>query len=243
VLGLKQPVLGPLPPFPLHVTHQAGISADMLTRGSSLPCIAQLTAWARLATYVWGHRVKPITPASSYFSPVYGAWVPVVGHSPRTWSSPSFALGGSGNELAHSSRISRPVLQCARVRVVDNIKWGRAPRPPHPLDGRRPPRAKPGAPPSIQEREREQGSTTAGDSRPGRRSGLGLRLGMIACVIHTSPCSFRKRMSSRGGLIARRSNTRSRICSSPWTAPTTTPLPVRLPPCHPLCPSQCVAPF
>jgi hypothetical protein len=155
VLGLKQPVLGPLPPFPLHVTHQAGISADMWTRGSSLPCIAQLTAWARLATYVWGHRVKPITPASSYFSPVYGAWVPVIGHSPRTWSSPSFALGGSGNELAHSSRISRPVLQCARVRVVDNIKWGRAPRPPHPLDGRRPPRAKPGAPPSIQERERE----------------------------------------------------------------------------------------
>jgi hypothetical protein len=43
------------------VTQQAGISADMWTRGISLPCIAQLTAWARLVTYVWGHRVRPIT--------------------------------------------------------------------------------------------------------------------------------------------------------------------------------------
>jgi hypothetical protein len=88
-------------------------------------------------------------------------------------------------------------------------------------------------------RERESRSTAAGDSRPGHRSGLGLRLRMLACVVHTSPCTFPKRMSSVGGLIACQRNTRPRICSSPWTVPTTTPLLVRPSP-HPLRrPSRC----
>jgi hypothetical protein len=66
----------------------------------------------------------------------------------------------------------------------------------------------------------------ADDSRVGGRRVPDEWLGMLACVTRTSPCSFREWMSSGGGLIARRSNTRPRICSSSWTVPTTTPLPV-----------------
>jgi hypothetical protein len=48
---------------------------------------------------------------------------------------------------------------------------------------------------------------TADDSRVGGRQVPHEWLGMLACVTHTSPCSFRERMSSGGGLIAHRSNT------------------------------------
>jgi hypothetical protein len=41
------------------------------------------------------------------------------------------------------------------------------------------------------------------DSRVGGRRVPDEWLGMLTCVTRTSPCSFRERMSSRGGLIAR----------------------------------------
>jgi hypothetical protein len=81
-----------------------------------------LLCWANFSL-PWPIPLLPaaITPASSYVSLVYGAWVPFVGHSPRTWSSPSCALGGGRNELVRISRIAqtRSPLRQDRVPGAD----------------------------------------------------------------------------------------------------------------------------
>jgi hypothetical protein len=81
-----------------------------------------------------------------------------------------------------------------------------------PLQGSNPLTTKPKAPrsqPPSRDREnnaeKESLSSAAGDSRPGRRSGLGLRLGMLSCVTRTSSWTFRAGISSGNAPIARRS--------------------------------------